>query len=114
MYKQTNEKFDFSTAELACIYIKKHKIWHDSCISLHPNVECCYLSSEDSIPVVEIKINKDATFSIQPKEGFKGKSCVEETKNLELVLGGEKISQEKTSDYYKGGPTNVRSTINLD
>ena len=63
--------------------------------------------------VVEIKINKDATFSIQPKEGFKGKSCVEETKNLELVLGGEKISQEKTSDYYKGGPANVRNTINL-
>ena len=59
MYKQTNEKFDFSTAELACIYIKKHKIWHDSCISLHPNVECCYLSSEDSIPVVEIKINEE-------------------------------------------------------
>lgn len=59
MYKQANEKFDFSTAELACIYIKKHKIWHDSCVSLHPNVECCYLSSEDSIPIVEIKINEE-------------------------------------------------------
>lgn len=59
MFIQESKSFDFSTAELACIYIKKHKIWRDSCISLHPNVECCYLSSEDSIPVVEIKINEE-------------------------------------------------------
>ncbi len=59
MYIQANERFDFSTAELACVYIKKHKIWHDSCISLHPNVECCYLLSEDSVPVVEIKIDEE-------------------------------------------------------
>lgn len=59
MFIQESKSFDFSTAELACIYIKKHKIWRDSCISLHPNVECCYLSSEGSIPVVELKINSE-------------------------------------------------------
>ena len=54
--------------------------------------------------VVEIRINEKGGFTFQAKEGFSGSSCVERTKDLELALGGRRVSQEKTKEYYDSDP----------
>lgn len=62
--------------------------------------------------VVEIVVKKDGSFTFEAKEGFQGANCREQTKDLELVLGGEQVKTENTKDYYKDDPMN--SNINLD
>lgn len=61
--------------------------------------------------VVEITVKKDGTFSFEAKEGFKGSSCRNQTKNLEMVLGGEAVDTTNTKDFYDGG--SMDRSINL-
>lgn len=61
--------------------------------------------------VVEITVKKDGSFSFEAKEGFKGSSCRNQTKQLEMILGGEVDSTENTKDYYDGG--NMNTNLNL-
>lgn len=63
--------------------------------------------------VVEIKINKEGGFTFLAKEGFHGESCRNQTKQLEMVLGGEAVSTENTKDYYDGGDMNSNLNLNL-
>ena len=56
---------------------------------------------------VLITVKKDGTYSVKPQEGFSGTSCVEQTKDLEILLGGEMVSQEKTSEYYDGDTPDI-------
>ena len=51
--------------------------------------------------VVEIRIDSKGNFTFLAKEGFAGSSCVERTKELELVLNGTAIATQKTDDFYK-------------
>lgn len=55
---------------------------------------------------VEIRIDKKGNFTFQAKEGFQGTSCIEETKDLEIALGGTSVSVEKTDDYFRPDPEN--------
>ena len=61
--------------------------------------------------VIEIRIKKDGSYTLQAKEGFAGESCREKTKQLELMLGGEAVSTENTSAYYDNDGDNA---INLN
>lgn len=61
--------------------------------------------------VVEIRINNKGGFTFKAVEGFAGASCIERTKSLELALGGQAVSMQKTDDYYK--PDNS-SPININ
>ena len=63
--------------------------------------------------VVEIRIDEKGNFSFRAKDGFSGSSCIEKTKQLELILGGNAVSQSKTSDYYKPDDSNPLK-INID
>lgn len=52
--------------------------------------------------------NANYTFTISPSgetkmeyEGKTGSDCIEATKEIEIALGGTKIDEGKTSDYYK-------------
>lgn len=51
--------------------------------------------------LVEIRVAKDGSYKMEAKEGFAGVSCQEQTKDLELVLGGTETGSGKTDDYYK-------------
>lgn len=50
--------------------------------------------------VIQIRIKKDGSYTLEAKEGFAGESCRDKTKQLELMLGGEAVSTENTSAYY--------------
>jgi hypothetical protein len=62
--------------------------------------------------VVGITIDNKGQFTLEAKEGFSGESCLEKTRNLEVVLGGEAVAEGKTDAYYDGDGDNPIS-INL-
>lgn len=51
--------------------------------------------------VVKITIDKQGGYRMEALEGFAGTSCAEQTKNLELILGGTETGEGKTDDYFK-------------
>lgn len=64
--------------------------------------------------VIEIRIKKDGSYTLQAKEGFAGESCREKTRNLELMLGGEAVATENTPAYYEdGGDNDINLNLNL-
>lgn len=63
--------------------------------------------------LVEITVKKDGSFTFEAKEGFAGESCRNQTKNLEMVLGGEVEKTENTKDFYDGGDMNTSLNLNL-
>ena len=42
-----------------------------------------------------ITINEDGSTEIDLKEGFSGMSCVEKSKEIELLIGGEQVEQNQ-------------------
>lgn len=63
--------------------------------------------------IVEITVKKDGSFTFKAKEGFKGANCRNQTKNLELVLGGEAVDTENTKDFYDGGAMDRNINLKL-
>lgn len=64
--------------------------------------------------VVEIRIKKDGSYTLEAKEGFRGENCREKTRNLELMLGGEAIDSKNTSAYYDNDDNNdISLNLNL-
>lgn len=63
--------------------------------------------------MVEITIEKDGSYSFQAKEGFTGVSCREQTKTLEMAIGGDISGSENTKDYYDNGGMNIDINLKL-
>ena len=63
--------------------------------------------------LVEITVKKDGTFSFEAKEGFQGESCRNQTKELEMVLGGEATSSKNTKGFYDGDGGDVNVNLKL-
>lgn len=64
--------------------------------------------------VIQIRIKKDGSYTLEAKEGFAGESCREKTKQLELMLGGEAVNTENTSAYYDNdGSDDMNLNLNL-
>jgi hypothetical protein len=61
---------------------------------------------------IQIKVDKAGGFVLEAKEGFAGTSCLEQTKTLELVLGGTESDSGKKDSYYDGDSNPI--SINLD
>ena len=49
---------------------------------------------------VKVIIDPKGNFSFEAMEGFSGTSCIEQTAQLELVLGGEVTSERKKAEYW--------------
>lgn len=62
---------------------------------------------------VKILINEDGSTEIDLIEGFSGMSCVEKSKEIELLIGGEQIEQKQKPEYYEGGDVSVDLGIDL-
>lgn len=63
--------------------------------------------------VVKLKIDTKGNFEMEAGEGFSGQSCVEKTRQLELVLGGVATAEGKTDAFYQPDDYNPVS-INLN
>ena len=50
---------------------------------------------------MDIVFNSDGTTEIDLKEGFSGMSCVEKSKQLEIIIGGTQIEQKEKPEYYE-------------
>lgn len=50
---------------------------------------------------MDIVFNPDGTTEIDLKEGFSGMSCVEKSKQLEIIIGGTQIEQKEKPEYYE-------------
>ncbi len=62
---------------------------------------------------IRITIDKKGNYGVQALEGFSGASCVEQTRCIELAIGGTEVSEGKTDAYYNPEDENPVS-INLD
>lgn len=51
---------------------------------------------------VRVVIDKKGGFTLEALEGFSGSSCVEQTKEIEISLGGIEESSGVTDAYYNG------------
>lgn len=49
---------------------------------------------------VRITIDGKGNYSIEALEGFSGTSCVEQTRELEVAIGGMVVDEGKTDAYY--------------
>ena len=50
---------------------------------------------------MDITINMDGITDIDLKEGFSGMSCVEKSKQIELIIGGTQVEQKEKPEYYE-------------
>ena len=53
--------------------------------------------------VVKFVIPKDGSYRMEAMEGFAGQDCINKTKDIELILGGQQIDEGKKDEYYGGG-----------
>ena len=60
-----------------------------------------------------ITINEDGSTEIDLKEGFSGMSCIEKSKEIELLIGGEQVEQKQKPEMFKGGDVSIDLGIDL-
>lgn len=60
-----------------------------------------------------ITIEEDGTADIDLQEGFSGMSCVEKSKEIELILGGTQVEQKQKPEMYEGGDVSVDLGIDI-
>ena len=60
-----------------------------------------------------ITINADGTSDIDLQEGFSGMSCVEKSREIELILGGEQVEQKTKPEMYEGGDISIDLGIDI-
>lgn len=58
---------------------------------------------------IQFTIDNKGNWGMKTLEGFSGESCVEQTRNLEVAIGGSLSAEGKTSAYYDadGGDASV-------
>lgn len=62
---------------------------------------------------VTITIAEDGTSEIDLVEGFSGMSCIEKSKEIELILGGDQIEQKQKPEMYEGGDVSIDLGIDI-
>ena len=60
-----------------------------------------------------ITINEDGSTEIDLLEGFSGMSCVEKSKEIELLIGGSQVEQKQKPEYYEGGDVSIDLGIDI-
>lgn len=60
-----------------------------------------------------ITIEEDGTADIDLQEGFSGMSCVEKSKEIEVILGGTQVEQKQKPEMYEGGDVSVDLGIDI-
>lgn len=50
---------------------------------------------------IRFVVDNKGNHTMETLEGFSGSSCVEQTKNLELAIGGVMAAEGKTDAYYR-------------
>ncbi len=60
-----------------------------------------------------VTVNADGTSDIDLQEGFSGMSCVEKSREIELILGGEQLEQKAKPEMYEGGDVSVDLGIDI-
>lgn len=49
---------------------------------------------------IKIEIDQKGNYAMEALEGYSGESCVNKTKEVELILGGKAVEEGKTTAYY--------------
>lgn len=62
---------------------------------------------------VIITIAEDGTSEIDLIEGFSGMSCIEKSKEIELILGGDQLEQKQKPEMYEGGDVSIDLGIDI-
>lgn len=62
---------------------------------------------------VIITIAEDGTSEIDLIEGFSGMSCIEKSKEIELILGGDQVEQKQKPEMYEGGDVSIDLGIDI-
>lgn len=60
-----------------------------------------------------ITISEDGMADIDLKEGFSGMSCIEKSKEIELILGGEQVEQKQKPEMFEDGSVSVDLGIDI-
>lgn len=50
---------------------------------------------------IQIVIEKNGDYNIDMGEGFKGMSCEEKARQLQLILGGDEKDSERKPEFYE-------------
>lgn len=62
---------------------------------------------------VKIIINEDGTTEIDLIEGYSGMSCVEKSREIELLLGGKEIERKEKPEYYDAEDNSIDLGIDV-
>ena len=62
---------------------------------------------------MQITINADGTSDIDLQEGFSGMSCIEKSKEIEVILGGEKVEQKQKPEMFEGDDISIDLGIDI-
>lgn len=62
---------------------------------------------------IRITIDKEGNYTFKALEGFAGEQCREQTKQIEMLLGGEAVSSENTKEYYDDADPNLDLNLNI-
>lgn len=62
---------------------------------------------------MQITINADGTSDIDLQEGFSGMSCIEKSKEIEVILGGEKVEQKQKPEMFEGDDVSIDLGIDI-
>ena len=60
---------------------------------------------------IRVTVDKKGNFTLEAKDGFAGESCVQETQELEVAIGGTAVDEGKTDDYWRGDDDPIRISI---
>ena len=50
---------------------------------------------------IQVVIDKQGNWTLKTLEGFAGTSCTDQTRNLEVAIGGAVAAEGKTDAYYR-------------
>lgn len=62
--------------------------------------------------VIKFTIDKEGQYQMECLEGFSGTSCTDQTRGLELILGGTVTGEGKTDSYYDpDSPISINTSL---